>query len=98
MLAKTTGAGLSRKEFLKLGDAGLAGAALLGAAGCGGSSGGSGDLNVFWIPYDTGSLNKLISQFNKQSKDFKASTGRCRSTRRSTSTSSGLSCRPAATT
>jgi multiple sugar transport system substrate-binding protein len=28
---------VSRREFLKLGGAGLAGAALLGAAGCGGS-------------------------------------------------------------
>ena len=55
----TTGAGLSRKEFLKLGSAGLAGAALLGAAGCGGS-GGSGDLIVSWIPDDTGSLPELI--------------------------------------
>ena len=71
MLAKTTGSGLSRKQFLKLGGAGLAGAALLGSAGCGGSESGSGDLIVSWIPDDTGSLPKLIDQFNKQSKDFK---------------------------
>jgi hypothetical protein len=32
MQTKTAGAGLSRKEFLKLGGAGLAGAALLGSA------------------------------------------------------------------
>ena len=68
MQAKTTG--LSRKEFLKLGGAGLAGAALLGTAGCGGSGSGSGDLTLSWIPDDTGSLTKLIKQFNKQSKDF----------------------------
>jgi putative spermidine/putrescine transport system substrate-binding protein len=37
----TTTTALSRREFLKLGGAGLAGAALLGAAGCGGG-GGSG--------------------------------------------------------
>jgi ABC-type glycerol-3-phosphate transport system substrate-binding protein len=44
---------------------------LLGTAGCGGSGSGSGDLIVSWIPDDTGSLPKLIQQFNKQSKDFK---------------------------
>jgi multiple sugar transport system substrate-binding protein len=70
MQTTRTGAGLSRKEFLKLGGAGLAGAALLGVAGCSGS-GGSGDLIVSWIPDDTGSLPKLINKFNKQSKDFK---------------------------
>jgi hypothetical protein len=45
MRAKTTGSNLSRKGFLKLGSAGLAGATMLGAAGCEGSSG-SGDLIV----------------------------------------------------
>ena len=65
------GADLSRKDFLKLGGAGLAGAALLGTAGCGGGSGGSGDLVLSWGPDDTGSLPKLIKQFNQQSKDFK---------------------------
>ena len=71
METKTTGTGLSRKEFLKLGGAGLAGAALLGAAGCGGGGSGSGDLVISWAADDTGSLPKLIDQFNKQSKDFK---------------------------
>ena len=32
---------MSRKDFLRLGGAGLAGAGLLGAAGCGGRLGGS---------------------------------------------------------
>jgi multiple sugar transport system substrate-binding protein len=64
-------ADLSRKDFLKLGGAGLAGAALLGTAGCGGGSGGSGDLILSWGPDDTGSLQALVKQFNKQSKDFK---------------------------
>ncbi len=46
--------GLSRREFLQLGGAGLAGAALLGVAGCGGGEtigggqqGGGGEQNVF---------------------------------------------------
>ena len=71
MQPKKTGTGLSRKEFLKLGGAGLAGAALLGTAGCGGSGSGSGDLVVSWGPDDTGSLPALIKEFNKQSSDFK---------------------------
>ena len=71
MQTKTAGTGLSRKEFLKLGGAGLAGAALLGTAGCGGSGSGSGDLTLSWALDDTGSLQELIKQFNKQSKDFK---------------------------
>jgi raffinose/stachyose/melibiose transport system substrate-binding protein len=39
--------GFSRKEFLKLGGAGLAGATLLGVAGCGGGEGGSGQV-TYW--------------------------------------------------
>jgi putative spermidine/putrescine transport system substrate-binding protein len=38
----TSSTKLSRREFLKLGGAGLAGATLLGAAGCGGGGGGGG--------------------------------------------------------
>ena len=65
------GRGMNRREFLKLGGAGLAGAALLGSAACGGGSGGSGDL-IFTMGTDTsGTLNKLVDKFNKQSKDFK---------------------------
>ena len=71
MQGKKMGADLSRKDFLKLGGAGLAGAALLGTAGCGGGSGGSGDLILSWGPDETGSLPKLVKQFNQQSKDFK---------------------------
>ncbi len=43
----------------------------LGAAGCGGSSGSSGDLILSFGPDDTGTLPKLIDQFNKQSKNVK---------------------------
>ncbi|HET7269855.1 MAG TPA: hypothetical protein VFI90_02095 [Rubrobacter sp.] len=65
------GTNLSRKDFLKVSGTGLAGAALLGAAGCGGGSGGSGDLLLSFGPDDTGTLPKLMDQFNKQSKGFK---------------------------
>ena len=68
---KAGGKRLNRRDFLKLGGAGLAGAALLGTAGCGGGGSGSGDL-IFAMGADTsGTLPKLINKFNKQSKDFK---------------------------
>jgi multiple sugar transport system substrate-binding protein len=61
---------LSRRDFLKVGGAGLAGAALLGAASCGGGeqSGGATEL-YFTAPADTtGTTPKLISQFNEKNK------------------------------
>ena len=66
----STGRKLNRREFLKLGSAGLAGAALLGATGCGGGSGGSGDLIFSMGPDDAqGTMAALIKKFNEQS-DF----------------------------
>jgi multiple sugar transport system substrate-binding protein len=63
------GSNLSRKDFLRLGGAGLAGAALLGAAGCGGGGGGGGNNIIFsWGTDDTGTLPKLLDKFNKQNK------------------------------
>src|SRR5215210_5667187 len=62
--------GLSRGDFLKVGGAGLAGAVLLGATGCGGGeqSGGATEL-YFTAPADTtGTTPKLISQFNEKYK------------------------------
>jgi multiple sugar transport system substrate-binding protein len=60
---------LSRREFLRLGGTGLAGAALLGSgAGCGGGGGQSGDL-VFAMGTDTsGTLDDLVNKFNEQHK------------------------------
>jgi multiple sugar transport system substrate-binding protein len=67
------GAGsLSRREFLRLGGAGLVGAALLGTAGCGGGGGSSsGDL-VFAMGVDSsGTLQDLVDSFNEQNRgDF----------------------------
>lgn len=66
---RTRSRGLSRREFLKVGT-GLAGAALLGAAGCGGGeqSGGATEL-YFHAPTDTtGTTPKLIGQFNEKYK------------------------------
>ena len=38
--------GMSRREFLKIGGAGLAGAALLGIPGCGGSDSAGGKVQL----------------------------------------------------
>jgi trehalose/maltose transport system substrate-binding protein len=61
--------GMSRREFLKVGGAGMAGAALLGAWGCGGGgSEGSGNV-VFAMGVDTsGTLQDLVDKFNQQNK------------------------------
>jgi len=64
--------GLSRRDFLKAGGAGLAAAALLGVAGCsggGGQQGGGGTRLVFTsAPDDTGTTLKLVQKFNEQNK------------------------------
>lgn len=70
-LEKPSGRRINRKDFLKIGGAGLAGAALLGVAGCGGgggSSGGSGQVVFSFGPDTSGSLTKLVDKFNKQNK------------------------------
>jgi len=64
--------GLSRRDFLKVGGAGLAAAALLGVAGCGGGGGqqgGGGTQLVFTsAPDDTETTLKLVQKFNDQNK------------------------------
>lgn len=65
------GRALSRRDFLKLGGAGLAGAALLGAAGCGsggiGQSGGDvTNLMFSFGPDDSGSLTEVVNRFNEE--------------------------------
>ena len=62
---------LSRRDFLKVGGAGLAGTALLGAAGCGGGQQqGGGPTRVVFTsaPDGTGTTEKLIQKFNDQNK------------------------------
>ena len=64
------GANLSRKDFLRLGGAGLAGAAFLGVAGCGGGGGGgTGGITFSWGPETTGTLQKVIDRFNQENKE-----------------------------
>jgi multiple sugar transport system substrate-binding protein len=60
--------GLSRKDFLKTSGVGLAGAVLLGAAGCGGGeqSGGATTLYYSAFPDESGTTEKLVNAFNKK--------------------------------
>ena len=65
---------VSRRRFLRLGGAGLAGAALLGGgtlAGCGGGgeeTGGATSITLSFIPDEAGGLQTLIDRFNKEHK------------------------------
>jgi multiple sugar transport system substrate-binding protein len=60
---------LSRRDFLALGGAGLAGVGTLGLAGCGGSEqGGSGTVIYAEGPDETGVLPKLLKDFNARYK------------------------------
>ncbi|MGH3148742.1 MAG: ABC transporter substrate-binding protein [Rubrobacter sp.] len=61
---------LSRRDFLRVGGAGLAGAALLGSgtlSGCGGSeeSGGATEIYYSAAPDESGTTEKLIKRFNQ---------------------------------
>src|SRR5215204_7122993 len=66
-LGVSAGRTLNRRDFLKMGGAGLAGAALLGAAGCGGGGGGSSKL-IFSMGSPVPTYDALVSKFNKQHK------------------------------
>lgn len=65
---------LNRRDFLKVSGAGLAGATLLGVAGCGGGGGpeeaddGSIIITFAMGPDDTGTREGLIEQFNEDHK------------------------------
>jgi multiple sugar transport system substrate-binding protein len=69
--------GMSRRDFLKLGGAGLAGAALLGVAGCGGGgqegAGGKVQLTLWHQeqpPNRVQQFQKVIDAFNKSQNNF----------------------------
>lgn len=63
---------LTRRKFLKVGGAGLAGAALLGTSACGGGGGsGSGELVFFTNPDTTGTMTKLVERFNERGGDVR---------------------------
>jgi multiple sugar transport system substrate-binding protein len=74
-----TGRELSRRDFLRRGGAGLAGAALLGATGCSDiasgfvstSVGGPNSLILSKGPDSTGILEKVVARFNKEDHPFK---------------------------
>jgi multiple sugar transport system substrate-binding protein len=58
---------LSRRDFLKVGGAGLAGLAVLGASSCGGGGESSGKVVLTSLDFP-GSIPKLIDKFNEQNK------------------------------
>src|SRR4051812_50020549 len=62
--------GISRKDFLKTSGTGLAGAVLLGAAGCGGGGerGGVGEVYYFGAPGGNGNTQKAGGKIKKQKK------------------------------
>jgi multiple sugar transport system substrate-binding protein len=62
--------GLSRRDFLKVGGAGLAGAAFLGAASCGGGEQAGGATEIYFTsaPDESGTTEKLIDMFNDKNK------------------------------
>ena len=67
--AVSRGRGMSRKRFLGLGGAGLAGVAMLGATGCGGSQqNGAVGITFTFGPDASGSLQGLIDKFNEEHK------------------------------
>ena len=59
---------MSRRSFLKISGAGLAGATLLGVAGCGGGGGGggSGEFTLTFGPDDSGNLQNTVDRFNEE--------------------------------
>src|ERR671932_374413 len=64
------GRAMSRRDFLRLSGAGLVGAGLLGATGCGSGSGeqaGAGTNLVFSFgPDDSGTLEEVVKRFNEE--------------------------------
>jgi multiple sugar transport system substrate-binding protein len=61
--------GISRRDFLKLSGVGLVGVTLLGVAGCAGGGQGGGEpvnLTFSFFPDRTGSVQKLIDEFNSR--------------------------------
>ena len=65
--------GMSRKSFLRVGGSALAGAALLGVAGCGGSGGqdnsGATEFTFSFGPDNSGSLEEIVRRFNEKFRD-----------------------------
>ena len=62
------GSSFSRREFLKLGGAGLGGVALLGASACGGGEQQGGPVNLTFThgPDPSGTFQEQIAAFNEQ--------------------------------
>ncbi len=69
-VARAASGEMSRRTFLELGGAGIAGMAMLGTAGCGGGKHGGGvGITFTFGPDASGSLQKLIDRFNGRHRD-----------------------------
>ena len=62
--------GISRRDFLRIGGAGIAGAALTGVAGCGGGDQAARAKEIVFSSSidDTGSAKRLVDKFNEQNR------------------------------
>lgn len=69
---------LSRRQFIQITGAGIAGAALLEVTGCGGGGGGggSGEFTFSFGPDPSGSLQELVDRFNQQNEGEYTATWR----------------------
>jgi raffinose/stachyose/melibiose transport system substrate-binding protein len=71
---RKTGRTVSRKDFLRLGGGGLAAAALLGTAGCGGGSGQGEVIRMFVGQAETAALEReaqgLVDRFEEQNPKY----------------------------
>lgn len=65
---------ISRREFLRVGGAGIAGAALLGAAGCGGGSGGGNGI-TYWASNQGATIQQDKDIISRVAKKFTDQTG-----------------------
>jgi len=63
-----SGAGISRRSFLRMTGSGLAGLSVLGLAGCGGGGGGQdGEMAFNMAPDQVGGLQEIVRRFNRRS-------------------------------
>jgi multiple sugar transport system substrate-binding protein len=66
---------ISRKNFLRLGGAGVAGLTLLGGVGCGGGSGGGGNTLNYWASNQGASIDQDEKVLGRAAEEFKKQSG-----------------------
>jgi len=66
---------ISRKNFLRLGGAGVAGLTLLGGVACGGGSGGGGNTLNYWASNQGASIDQDEKVLGRAAEEFKKQSG-----------------------